>query len=510
MATAAPSLLLVNARALTMDPRTPHAEAVAVTGGRIAWVGAQRDAPSPTDGDTRIFDCAGAMVLPGFVDAHCHPLALAASLTEVDCRAPAVRSMEDVVGAVRARAAEASPGEWVRAYGYHESELAEGRHPTRWDLDRATGFHPVRLMHRTRHAAVLNTAAMREVGIGMDTEEPPGGTIDRDPHTGEPTGLLLDMGEWLSSRIPALPSPVFRDAVRQAGRRLLSQGVTTVTDAGPGNTPDTWDTYTRLKASGDFAPRVVMMAGARHVGRFVDAGCRFGVGDDALRLGHAKVMLTASAGRLAPDANVLEALVQDAARLGFPSAIHAVEAEAVRAAAVAIAEAERNAGPVPVPHRIEHCSEAPEGLIEVLSNSGAAVVTNPLFIHESGDRYMRDMDRERLDNLYRARSLFDAGVPVAAGSDAPVTSAGPLAGVHAAVWRRAASGQAASPAESVTPAEALAMHTRWAAAVSGLGDRLGTLTVGKLADLAVLDSDSLGPEAQAVATFVSGRLVYKA
>ena len=359
MGTPAPDVLLLNARVLTMDPRIPHAEAVAVEGRRIAWVGAESDAPSPTAGSTRVIDCGGGLVLPGFVDAHCHPLALAASLTEVDCRPPTVRSVEEIVDAVRARAAETPPGEWVRARGYNESELTEGRHPNRWDLDRATAAHPVRLMHSTRHAAVLNTAAMREVGIGTDTDEPPGGTIDRALESGEPTGLLLDMGEWLSSRMPPLSETVFADAVREAGQRMLSQGVTTVTDAGPGNTPGSWSTYSRLKIDDDFAPRVVMMAGARHVGRFADAGLHFGAGNDELRIGHAKVMLTASIGRLEPDPDELKALVEYAARMGFPVAIHAVETEAVRTAADAIAEAIRKVGPPSVPHRIEHCSEVP-------------------------------------------------------------------------------------------------------------------------------------------------------
>ncbi len=510
MGTPAPDLLLVNARVRTMDPRNPHAEAVAVTGRRIAWVGAKRDAPYPVASRTRVVDCGGAAVLPGIVDAHCHPLALAASLTEVDCGPSVARSVEDIVEAIRARAAETPPGEWVRAHGYHDSELAERRHPSRHDLDRATVVNPVRLMHSTRHATALNTTAMREVGVGMDTDEPPGGTIDRDPRTGEPTGLLLDMGEWLSARMPSLPPDTFTDAVRRAGQRLLSQGVTCVTDAGPGNTPDTWDTYSRLKTEGDFAPRVVVMAGARNVGLFADAGLPFGTGDDALSIGHAKAMLSASSGRLAPDADELGALVKDAARRGFPIAVHAVEAEAVRAAAGAIAAANREAGPMPAPHRIEHCSETPEDVLELLAESGAAVVTNPLFIYESGERYLRESDRETLAGLYRARSLIDAGILVAAGSDAPVTSGGPLAGALAAVRRRAASGRAVSPAEGVTPAEALAMHTRRAAAVSGLGDRLGSLTAGKLADLVVLDSDAPEPDSQAVITFVDGQLAYEA
>lgn len=504
-----PDYLLLNARVLTMDTRVPFAEAVAISGRRISWVGAGENAPSQVPGRTRQIDCAGALVLPGIVDAHCHPLSLAASLTEVDCRTLVVRSIEDVVGAIQERAAETAPGEWVRAHGYHESDLVEGRHPVRSDLDRATTAHPVRLMHRSRHAAVLNSAAMRAVGIGMDAEEPPGGTIDRDPLTGEPTGLLLDMGDWLSARLPPLTSRVFSDAVRLAGQQLLSHGVTTVTDAGAGNTPDTWKTYTRLKAVGDFGPRVVTMTGAWHAGRFADAGLRFGTGDDALKVGHAKLMLSASSGRLAPPKDELRSLVANAARLGFPTAIHAVEADAVRAACTAIAEARREVGSLAAPHRIEHCSDAPESVLKLLANSGAAVVTNPLFIYESGERYLRDVESAALRGLYRVRSLLNAGVLVAAGSDAPVTSSSPLAGVHAAVRRRAASGETLSPAEGVTPMEALAMHTRWAAAVSGLADRLGTITAGKLADLVVLDSDGVGSDSRAAVTIVDGRPVYE-
>ena len=243
---------------------------------------------------------------------------------------------------------------------------------------------------------------------------------------------------------------------------------------------------------------------------FAHAGLRFGAGEDALGIGHAKVMLSASSGSLFPDRRELRMLVEAAARAGFPMAIHAVEAEAVRAAASVISEAKYEAGSLGAPHRIEHCSETPDDVLSLIAKSGAGVVTNPLFVYESGDRYARDVDSATLPGLYRARSLLDAGVVVAAGSDAPVTSAGPLAGIRAAVRRRAESGQAVSPAEGATPMEALAMHTRWAAAVSGIGGRVGTISAGKLADLVVLDSGYSQADARVVATFVDGKLVYEA
>ena len=159
-------------------------------------------------------------------------------------------------------------------------------------------------------------------------------------------------------------------------------------------------------------------------------------------------------------------MVARAHEAGFPVAIHAVEAECVAAAARAIAEA-RERRPIPFADRIEHCSECPPGALALVRESGAAVVTQPAFVYYNGPRYLSDVPKDTLPWLYAMRSLLDAGVPVAAGSDAPVAGPDPLVGIAAAVTRESSDGRPVAPAQAVTPIDALRAYTAWAARATG-------------------------------------------
>jgi hypothetical protein len=161
------SLIFHNARVFTrMEPSRPHAEAVAVAGDRLLAVGSQAWVARHRGPRTRLIDGGGLTLLPGFIDAHCHVLSYAASLLSIDCSPRAVRSIADIQATLAAAAARTPEGRWLRAVGYDEVDLAEGRHPTRWDLDTAAPSHPVRLLHRTGRACVLSSRAMSVVGLG--------------------------------------------------------------------------------------------------------------------------------------------------------------------------------------------------------------------------------------------------------------------------------------------------------------------------------------------------------
>ena len=174
-------LILHNASVITMNPQRPRAEAVAVRQGRIAAVGSEGEVASLRTAETRLLDCGGGALLPAFIDAHAHLLAYAASLLSVDCGPAAVRSIDDIRRAIEERARATPPGRWLRAFGYDETALAERRHPNRHDLDAAAPQHPVRLIHGSGHACVLNSLALRLAGIDITSEEPPGGYMEREP-----------------------------------------------------------------------------------------------------------------------------------------------------------------------------------------------------------------------------------------------------------------------------------------------------------------------------------------
>ena len=511
-------LLFTNARVVSFDPspRSASFNHIAVKGGRIIHVGGPGEETPSVGPTTKIIDCQGMALAPGFVDAHCHLMGLASSLRGVDCRPDAVKSVSDIVRAIQRRAEHAAPGTWIRAFGYEEFYLKEARHPNRWDLDIAAPDHPVRLDHRSGHASVLNSRALELVGIGRETAGPVDGVIERDDATGEPTGLLLEMGEYLGGRMGG--EGVGADLLEGVGRAnelLLSRGITSVQDASPGNDPARWRALRSLKESGHLTPRVTMMAGSSHLKSFLSEDLTPGVVHDGLRLGAVKVMLTLTTGALQPAHDELMEMVLDAHRRGIQVAFHAVEEEAVGAAADVLCRAQE-AFPRPgARHRIEHCSECPPALLRKVRASGAMVVTQPGFVYHNGDRYLSTVEDRLIPHLYPLASLMRSGVRVAAGSDAPVTEPNPLLGIYSAVTRKTRAGSVLSPEQVVSVRRALKMHTLDGAFASFDERNTGSIRVGKRADLVLLDRDprDVEPdgikETRVVMTVVGGEVAWQ-
>ena len=474
-------LIFHNVRVLTMEPSRPLAEAVAVAGDRLLAVGSEAWVARQRGPRTRLVDGRGLTLLPGFIDAHCHLLSYAASLLSVDCSPRAVRSIGDIQAALAAAAARAPEGRWLRAVGYDETDLAEGRHPTRWDLDAAVPRHPVRLVHRTGRACVLNSRALTLVGLDASSEEPPGGYMERDPLSGEPTGLLLEMNDVVDAFVPALPYEELSAGVGQAAQAFLSQGVTSIQDATATNGPQEWALFRRLMAEGYLPLSVTLMEGNRHLGELPEADSAL-----PLRRGPVKVVIAELGDDLHPGLEELTETVWCVHEAGRQVAIHAVGEAAANAAAQALSNVLRRRPRRDHRHRIEHCGVCPPALARRLAALGALVVTQPSFVYHNGDRYLRQVAAEDLPYLYPLRTLLETGVPVAAGSDAPVAPPGPLSGLAGAVRRLSSGGAAVTPGQAVSVEEALVMHTRAAAYAAFEENERGSLRAGKRADLVLL------------------------
>jgi predicted amidohydrolase YtcJ len=233
-------LLFHNADVYTMDPARPRANAVAVRDGRIVAIG---NAAAPAaGGDAQRIDCEGGLLAPAFIDAHCHLLSYAASLRSVDCTG--ARSIPDIQRAIAERAAKMAPGRWIRAFGYEETSLAERRHPQRNDLDAPAPRHPVRLIHRSGHAGALNSLALRELGIAIDTEEPR--RVDRARSRDGRAERRADRMEDVIDR--ALPRPAVRRSCGRCAKRrgVLRAGIVCAQDASHTNGPDEWRPFSGL------------------------------------------------------------------------------------------------------------------------------------------------------------------------------------------------------------------------------------------------------------------------
>ena len=512
-----PDLVLRNASVITLDDSRPSADLVAVAGDRIAWVGSEQDMTGLARPASRVIDCQGQTLVPGFIDAHCHVMAYASSLLSVDCSPSAVDSIPDVLRALSERAQNTPPGEWIRATGFDELAVGEMRFPSRRELDQALPDHPVRLNHRSGHACVLNTAALAAVEISMETPDPTDGVIERELGTGEPSGLLMEMDDHLDGRIPPLPEDELRHSVQQVGTRMASLGITSVQDASHSNSTERWEMFKAVKAEGDLSPRVTMMVGSKFLPEFLGRGLSFGSGDHDLNLGAVKIMLTMTTGALRPTTEELQDAVCRARDAGFQVAIHAVEVEAVDAATEALKQGPRppETGRSQARDRIEHCSECSDATIRRLADAGVTVVTQPGFIFYSGRRYLAEVAEHARPWLYRLNGFVQAGLRPAASSDSPVIDPNPLVGMYGAVTRRAQTGEIVGESEGISAENALRLYTINGAYASFQEADKGSIEVGKLADLALLDEDPTKVAAERIReinvtmTVVGGQVVWQ-
>jgi len=483
-------LILKNASVITADPDKPAAGLVAVRGDRIMLVSDEDNLESVQGAGTRVIDCQGKTVVPGFNDAHCHIFSFLRKLLSVDLSPPKIRSIEDIKAAISKKAADTPRGQWITGTDYNDFYLTEKRHPNRHDIDEVAPHHPVVLSHRSLHACVLNSRALSLAGIDRETEEPPGGQIDRELDSGEPGGLLFDMLGYIREKvIPPMSETEMDNAIKLASRHYLSRGITSLQDATVVNDYNRWEKFRRFKDTGILKSRLYMMFGIEALNRLREAGMAFGSGDSRLRLGGVKITPVETDGDIYPPQSELDRIVLEAHRAGFQVAIHAIRQETVEAAINALEYALSRFPRTDHRHRIEHCSECPPRLLERLRKPGVVVVTQPPFLYYSGERYLATVPTDRLQWLYRIKSLLDGGLTVAGSSDSPVVPDNPLVGIHSAVNRLAESGQHLLPEERISVEQALSMYTKNASYASFEEDIKGSVTAGKLADLVLLSDD---------------------
>jgi len=509
-------LVLTNAKVITMNPAKPAAGLVAIKGNKIWLVGDNDRLGEVRGAESKIIDCQGKTVVPGFNDAHCHIFGFIRKLGSIDLSPPLIKSIADIKAAVRQRARDIPAGNWINGSDYNEFYLAEKRHPNRHDLDEVAPEHPVVLTHRSLHACVLNSLALAMADITGETPEPEGAIIDRELDGGEPSGLLLEMLGYIRGHVlPPLSGEELAGGIAIANRGYLSMGITSLQEASVGNDLASWQSLKRFKDSAELASRVSMMFGFDALPQFQEAGLGFGSGDEQLRLGGVKIILNETTGQLQPPQEELNRQALSAHRAGFQLAIHCIEPGTVAAAVAALEYTGSKSSLAGRRHRLEHCSECPPELLERLSKLKAMVVTQPPFIYYGGERYLATVPPGRQEWLYRVRSFLDSGLVVAGSSDSPVVPDNPLLGIYAAVTRRAKSGQEVLPQEAVSAQQALAMYTTNAAYASFEENIKGAIAPGRLADMVVLTADPLKAPPEQIKdirvemTIIDGRVAWE-
>ena len=508
-------LVLYNANVLTLDSNYPGAQLVAVRDGKVLAVGESEDLKEFKGSRTLVIDCQGGTVLPGFNDAHCHFVALAKSLVNLNLGPAKVRSILDIQREIGKLAQNLPTGTWIRAEGYNEFYLSEKRHPTRWDLDKASSVHPIKLTHRSGHAHVLNSLALALAGISRETPEPPGGIIERDLETGEPNGLLYDMSNFLSRRVPPLADNELNRGIKLANEQLLSLGVTSIQDASVENDFQRWQMFHRWKDEGSLKCRVSLMLGMEGFNQYQEEGLPHDLVGSEIRLGGVKVILQESTGQLSPSQEELKQMVLRVHLSHLQVAFHAIEETTIEAACFVLEHVLQKFPRTDHRHRIEHCSVCQPEVAKRLASLGVVVVTQPAFIYYSGERYLRTVPERQLQHLYPIATLLATRVKVAAGSDCPVVPPNPLIGIYAGVSRRAETGEALLPQEHISPLGALRMYTDLAAYASFEEAVKGSIMPGKLADLVVLSDDPTKvpveeiKDLQVTMTIIGGDIVWR-
>ena len=467
-------LVFCNARVITYEANSSLAEAVAVRAGRISAVGTNSETMRQAGPDTRIIDCQGLTMVPGFNDAHCHPIYLAMALLQIDCSARSVKDIAGIQALVREQAQVTPAGKWLRAAQYNECDLAEKRHPTRWELDVAAPGHPVILTHYTAGLCVLNTLALKLAGIAPDTTN----------------GIIFGRNEKVQQGVPPISSEELVKGIVLASQQYLACGITSLQDTSWNNELAHWQTYLKIKSQEGLLPcRVSMLIGIDSLPGFISSGLYMGSGDSQLRIGGVKLALDEKTGNPHPPQADLDNAALLAHLAGFQIAFHVHDQQGLRSSLKSIEFALSQTAKPLQRHRLEHCVVCSPSEISLMQKNRPVVVTQPAFLYYNGDDFMETVPPDQLNCLFPLNSMKRSGLQLAFSSDSPMIPSNPMLGIYAAVVRKTMFGQDFAPEEGISVTDALQMYTFGGAYASGEENSKGSLTCGKFADLVLLDLD---------------------
>jgi predicted amidohydrolase YtcJ len=547
-------LVLRNGRIITVDAADSIAEAVAIAGGKIVAVGSNADVQARIGSATQVIDLRGRTATPGLIDTHVH-FSETDSLFSVELSDVSVTNLGDVLQRVAAQVAKSKPGEWVRGRGWDEGKLAERRYITAADLDKVSADNPVWLMHTTGHYGVANSYALKLAEIKKDTPDPPAGTIDRDAR-GAPTGVLKEAATGLVTRlVPPFTREQQKDGIVALVRDFNKEGMTGAKDPGIGR--QKWELYRELLNEGRLTVRLfALWSGARRLDGLAEVLARVGenprppasLGDGVLMSGGVKMFMDGSGGARTAwmhadwNRNFTET---DAGNVGYPAtppdeyrkmvttlhdagihvSTHAIGDRAIDWVVDTYAQALAAKPTRGLRHGIIHDNTPTDHAIEVTARlqkeyDAAYPELQTAFMWWIGDNYAGNLGPVRAQRLSPLRTFAGKGIKWAGGSDYGVTPFPARYGLWSSVARRTLHGTfGATPfgtKESIDVRTALRSYTIWAAHQIFLDDRVGSIEIGKDADIAVWDRDPYTVPTDALKdmkcelTLFRGTVVYRA
>jgi len=548
------TLILVNGRVLTVDSTDRVAQAVGIAGNRIVAVGTTEEVERAAAPNARRIDLAGRAVTPGLLDAHAHFSGGGADrLFVLDLSYPNVKSIPDVAAAVRSKAAGAAKGAWIQGRGWDEGKLTERRVITAKDLDAASPDNPVVLTQTTGHYVVANSAALRLAGITKETRDPPNGTIDRNPD-GTPTGLLRESAAGLVRRlVPPRSAAETEAGIRDFAKAFNAEGMTGLKD--PGISSQTWDIYRKVERDSALTVRVfALWSGGRSVEgarqliaeRAAMTKPNESTGDDHVIAGGVKLYADGSGGARtawlyddwnkdyrgvdagnrgypASNADTIRMLIRMYHDAGMHVSVHSIGDRAIDWVVDTYDQAMRENPKKGLRHGIIHSNIPTDRAIDVMARlqhefDAGFPEPSATFTWWLGDTYAGNFGPTRSLRLNPFRTFRAKGMTWANGSDYGVTPFPARYGIWAAIAREPLLGVYGKDpfgrAESVDVHAALRAVTIWAARQMFLEKKIGSIEVGKYADLAVWDRDFYSvptaeiKDAKCLMTIFDGRVVF--
>ena len=550
----AADLVLTNGIVLTIDPSDSIAQAVAITDGRIVAVGTSDAIKTRVGANTRIIDLRGRTATPGLIDTHVH-FSEADAMFTIDLSDPAIKRMDDVLARVKEQVAKLEPGAWVRGRGWDEARLAERRYITAADLDKVAPNNPVWLMQTTGHYGVANSYALKVGGVERETPDPPAGTIDRDAG-GKPTGVLKESATGLVTKhVP----PLSRDQMKQGILRIIrdfnAEGMTGAKDPGIG--PEKWDLYREILAEDQLTVRMfALWSGGRTLDSANAALTQItalprppaSLGNGRLFSGGVKLFMDGSGGARTAwmyddfnrnfsekdtgnhgyptiDPEVYRQIVQTLHRADVHISTHAIGDRAIDWVADTYDQVLKATPTRGLRHGIIHANTPTDHAIDTFARlqreyDAGYPESQATFLWWLGDNYAGNLGPQRVGRLKPFRTFVQKGVRWGGGSDFGVTPFPARYSLWASVARTTLNGtfgaQPFGTAEAIDIRTALRSHTIWAAHQMFLDDRVGSIEIGKDADIAVWDrnpytvaTDHL-KDLRCELTLVGGRVVFGA
>ncbi|MEQ8302816.1 MAG: amidohydrolase [Cyclobacteriaceae bacterium] len=523
-----PQLILYNGNIITVDPKNPRAQAVAIANDRLLAVGTNEEIRALSGPLTKSMDLQGHTVTPGFIDAHCH---FASSgrrhLIDIDCE---LDSIEKIKAAVKERASKTPPGEWVFGFKYDDTKTKDGRYINRKDLDEAAPNHPVLINHRGGHTNFANSMAFAKAGVKEDVPNPPGGIFDRED--GRLTGRTQETaGDVFNGLRPMPTKEDFVKGVAYMSNLLAKSGITSAHDAGA----STYDmrAYQEAYGRGELKTRVYALIRDGWIDRMIEAGVKTGLGDQWVKVGPMKTDIDGSIsertarlskpyigskddyGLLTKTQDELYEICRKAYSNGWQIGVHS-NGDVGIDITLSVFERLQKEMPRKDPRfRLEHCTVINDSLVKRIKDLGAIPCPFSTYVYWHGEK-MKYYGEERLKDMFALRSFLNADIKVTQTSDYPPGPYDPLMAMQSSVTRTDYTGKSWGVNQRVTVEEAIKIGTLHGAYASYEENKKGSLEPGKYADLVVLDKDPTKVDPSTIMkikvekTMAGGKWVYEA